>query len=224
VSDVLTVDRLSGGYGKLCVFRDVHFAVAPGETIGIYGPNGAGKTTLLLSIVGLLPSLSGRVLLEREDITALPAYRRARKGIGHVPEGRQVLSTLSVRDNLDLVRAAAPRDEPRARFDERLAEVFDLFPRLRERQDQLSGSLSGGEQQMLAIARALLVKPRLLMLDEPTQGLAPVIVRELERTLRALKGRFSMIVVEQNKSFLDAIADRMLGMRAGQCPARETSA
>jgi branched-chain amino acid transport system ATP-binding protein len=119
------------------------------------------------------------------------------------------------------VRAAADRSEPSAGFDERITEVFQLFPRLKERENQMSGTLSGGEQQMLAIARALLLKPKLLMLDEPTQGLAPVIVRELENTLRQLKGRFSMIIVEQNKAFLDSLADRLLGMRAGQCPVKE---
>jgi branched-chain amino acid transport system ATP-binding protein len=217
----MIVERLSGGYGKLCVFRNVDFRVAQGETVGIFGPNGAGKTTLLSAVAGLLQSMSGRVILDGHDLTSLPAYRRARKGIGLVPEGRQVLGTLTVRDNLDLVRAAADRNEPRARFNERLAEVFQLFPRLKERENQLSGTLSGGEQQMLAIGRALLVKPKLLMLDEPTQGLAPVVVRELESTLRLLKGRFSMIIVEQNKAFLDALSDRLLAMRGGQCPAPE---
>jgi ABC-type branched-subunit amino acid transport system ATPase component len=221
MSNTLMIERLSGGYGKLCVFHDVDFAVADGETVGIFGRNGAGKTTLLSTIVGLLPSQAGRIVLDGEDLTAVPAYRRARKGIGLAPEGRQVLSTLSVHDNLELVRAAADRSEATARFDERVAEMFRLFPRLKERKDQLSGTLSGGEQQMLAIARALLVKPKLLMLDEPTQGLAPLMVRELENSLRELKGRFSMIVVEQNKAFLDSLADRLLGMRAGQCPAKE---
>jgi branched-chain amino acid transport system ATP-binding protein len=223
VNEPLIVERLSGGYGKLCVFRDVDFVVAKGETVGIFGPNGAGKTTLLSTVVGLLRSMSGRVILGGDDLTSLAAYRRARRGIGLVPEGRQVLGTLTVRDNLELVRAAADRDEPRTRFDGRLAEVLQLFPRLKEREKQLSGTLSGGEQQMLAIARALLVNPKLLMLDEPTQGLAPVIVRELESTLRLLKGRFSMIIVEQNKAFLDALSDRLLGMRAGQCPAGDAS-
>ena len=221
MSNTLMIERLSGGYGKLCVFRDVDFAIADGETVGIFGPNGAGKTTLLSTVVGLLPSQAGRIVLDGEDLTTIPAYRRARKGIGLAPEGRQVLSTLTVHDNLELVRAAAHRSEASARFDERVAEMFRLFPRLKERKNQLSGTLSGGEQQMLAIARALLVKPKLLMLDEPTQGLAPVIVRELESTLRQLKGRFSMIVVEQNKAFLNSLADRLLGMRAGQCSSKE---
>jgi ABC-type branched-subunit amino acid transport system ATPase component len=224
MNNTMLIERLSGGYGKLCVFRDVDFVVAQGETVGIFGPNGAGKTTLLSTVVGLLPSQAGRVVLNGEDVTAIPAYRRARKGIGLAPEGRQVLSTLTVHDNLELVRAAADRSEPSARFDERVTEVFQLFPRLKERENQMSGSLSGGEQQMLAIARALLVKPKLLMLDEPTQGLSPGVVRELGRTLHQLKGRFSMIIVEQNKAFLDSLADRLLGMRAGQCPAKEQAA
>jgi ABC-type branched-subunit amino acid transport system ATPase component len=224
MSEALTVEHLSGGYGKLRVFREVGFTVAAGETVGIFGPNGAGKTTLLLTISGLLPATSGRVMLGSEDLTGLPAYRRVRKGLGHVPEGRQVLSTLTVRDNLELVRASTDRSEPSAKFAARMAEVFELFPRLKEREKQLGGTLSGGEQQMLAIARALLVNPKLLMLDEPTQGLAPVIIRELENALRKLKGRFSMIIVEQNKAFLDAMADRLVGMRAGQCPAQDKAA
>jgi branched-chain amino acid transport system ATP-binding protein len=224
MSEALTIEHLSGGYGKLRVFCDVGFTVAAGETVGIFGPNGAGKTTLLLTVSGLLPATSGRVMLGSEDLTGLPAYRRVRKGLGHVPEGRQVLSTLTVRDNLELVRASTDRSEPSARFAARMAEVFELFPRLKEREKQLGGTLSGGEQQMLAIARALLVNPKLLMLDEPTQGLAPVIVRELENALRKLKGRFSMIIVEQNKAFLDAMADRLVGMRAGQCPAQDKAA
>jgi ABC-type branched-subunit amino acid transport system ATPase component len=146
MSNTLMIDRFSGGYGKLCVFRDVDFAIADGETVGIFGPNGAGKTTLLSTVVGLLPSQAGRIVLDGEDLTTFPAYRRARKGIGLAPEGSQVLSTLTVHDNLELVRAAAHRSEASARFDERVAEMFRLFPRLKERKNQLSGTLSGGEQ------------------------------------------------------------------------------
>lgn len=210
----LKVESLSGGYGKLRVFQDLSFDLDRGETVGIYGPNGAGKTTLLSTIVGLLPATSGRVLKGTKDMTALPAYRRARAGIALVPEGRQVLASMSVNDNLDLTRACAAGDDA-ASFPERLEEVFDLFPRLKERRSQIGGSLSGGEQQMLAIARALLIKPEVLILDEPTQGLAPVIVKDLASTLSQLKGRFSMIVVEQNREFLHALTDRSLGMRAG---------
>lgn len=212
----LEIKGLSGGYGRLTVFRDVSFAVAPNDTIGIFGPNGAGKTTLFSTVIGLLPAISGSVYLDGEDISRLPAYKRARKKMGLVPEGRQILSTLTVYDNMALTRTACPEDSS-ASFAQRLEGIFELFPRLLERQQQLSGSLSGGEQQMLAIARALLIKPKILMLDEPTQGLAPVLVQELLASLKKLKGKFSMIIVEQNKAFLESLADRTLSMRGGSC-------
>jgi len=212
----LLVEGLSGGYGKLQVFRDVGFTVSSTDTVGIFGPNGAGKTTLFSTIIGLLPAFAGRVTLDGADVTRLPAYTRARKKLALVPEGRQVLATLTVKDNLDLTRAACA-GESLADFERRLEEVLALFPRLKERRQQLSGTLSGGEQQMLAIARALLISPKLLMLDEPTQGLAPVIVQELSAALGQLKGRFGMIIVEQNKEFLKGLADRTLIMRAGRC-------
>ena len=215
MSTVLDIAALNGGYGRLTVFRGVNFAVSRDRTLGLLGANGAGKTTLLKTIAGALPSSGGSVLLEGRDVTKFPAHVRARIGIGLVPEGRHILATLSVYDNLALTRAIEPYRPDLAPFDERLAEIFALFPRLKERAGQLGGSLSGGEQQMLAIARALLLKPRVLMLDEPTQGLAPIIVQMLAETLAGLKGRFAMIVVEQNRSFLERLADRILHMRAG---------
>jgi branched-chain amino acid transport system ATP-binding protein len=217
VRETLRLERLSGGYDSVCVFRDIDVAIEPGETVGIYGANGAGKTTMLLTVMGLLPAISGRVLFNGRDITRMPAYQRARSGLGHVPEGRQVLATLTVRDNLELVRAARLPGEPASAFGRRLDEILDMFPRLRERGEQLAGTLSGGEQQMLAISRALLVNPLLLMLDEPTQGLAPVVIADLEKTLRRLKGRFSIVIVEQNAFFLDVLADRLLKMQGGRC-------
>ena len=221
MSAVLDISDLNGGYGRLTVFRDVSFAVSVDRTLGLLGANGAGKTTLLKTIAGALPSSGGKVLLEGRDVTKFPAHVRARIGIGLVPEGRHILATLTVHDNLALTRAIEPHRADLAPFDERLAEVYALFPRLRERAGQLGGSLSGGEQQMLAIARALLLKPRVLMLDEPTQGLAPIIVQMLAETLAGLKGRFAMIVVEQNKAFLERLADRILHMRAGVVAAAE---
>jgi branched-chain amino acid transport system ATP-binding protein len=217
MNPTLVAEGLSGGYERVRVFRDIGFVIAARESVGILGPNGSGRTTLLMTLTGILPAFSGRITLDGRDVTKMAAHRRVRRGIGHVPEGRQVLSTLTVRDNLDLAQAAKPRTETRAQFKKRMDEVFDLFPRLKERVAQPAGTLSGGEQQMLAIGRALLINPKLLMLDEPTQGLAPVIVRELEGALLQLKGRFSMIVVEQNRSFLDAITDRMFHMAAGRC-------
>jgi branched-chain amino acid transport system ATP-binding protein len=216
MSNVIEITNLSGGYGPLHVFRDVSLSVPAGLTVGIYGANGAGKTTLMRTIVGLLPSKSGAVVLDGADITSLPAYQRVRTGLALVPEGRQILGSLTVEDNLRLVRAAW-KGTVRKNFDAELNGVFEMFPRLKERAHQVAGSLSGGEQQMLAIGRAILVRPSILMLDEPTQGLAPVIVKELSRVLALLKRQFSMIVVEQNRVFLDEIADTKYEMRAGRC-------
>jgi len=212
----LQVTSLTGGYGRLTVFRDIDLALEQGQTVGLLGANGAGKTTLLKSIVGSLPSSSGRVLLEGKDVTRLAAYQRARAGLTLVPEGRHILGSLTVRDNLELTRAIeswAKFDRP---FEIRLAEVFAMFPRLQEREAQLGASLSGGEQQMLAIARALLLNPKVLMLDEPTQGLAPIIIQSLATTLAALKGRFAMLVIEQNRGFLEKLTDRIIHMDHGR--------
>jgi branched-chain amino acid transport system ATP-binding protein len=213
---LLRVQGLEGGYGRLTVFRELGFELARGETIGLLGANGAGKTTLMKTLAGAQPAMRGTVQLADCDVTRLPAYERVRVGLALVPEGRHVLATLSVQDNLGLTRAVEGHRPGLAPFEERLSEVYSLFPRLKERSGQLGGSLSGGEQQMLAIARALLLKPDVLMLDEPTQGLAPIVIRSLAETLRGLRGRFAMIVVEQNKAFLEGLADRVLHMRAGR--------
>ena len=216
MSAMLDVRALEGGYGRLTVFRDVSFSLAAGETIGVIGPNGAGKTTLMKTLAGAQPASRGDVALSGRDLTRLSAYQRARNGLALVPEGRHVLATLTVQDNLELTRSVERHRSDLARFEQRVAEVYGLFPRLKERAGQLAGSLSGGEQQMLAIARALLLKPEVLMLDEPTQGLAPIVIRSLAQTLKSLRGRFAMIVVEQNKAFLEGLADRVLFMRAGR--------
>ena len=212
---LLSIRRLEGGYGRLTVFRDVSLELGRDQTIGLLGANGAGKTTLMKTIAGALPASAGEVVLEGKELSGLPAYHRARSGLGLVPEGRHILATLSVQDNLELTRAIEGHRGDLPPYQARLAEVFTLFPRLKERASQLGGSLSGGEQQMLAIARALLLKPDVLMLDEPTQGLAPIVIRGLAETLRSLRGRFGMIIVEQNRAFLEGLADRVLYMRAG---------
>ncbi len=215
----LAIQALSGGYGRLGVFRDVDLDLSAQRVFGILGPNGVGKTTLLKTIAGLLPAQGGDVRLQGVPIAKWSAYERTRAGLVLVPEGRQILVKLSVRENLDLPRAAG-RLDPTA-FRTRLDEILALFPRLRERLDQPGGALSGGEQQMLAIARALLLDPAVLMLDEPTQGLAPIMVNQVLSALQQLRGRFSMLVVEQNKTFLHALADEVLTMRGGRLSTSE---
>lgn len=216
MTPALQVQGLNGGYGRLTVFREVNLTIERGETVGLLGSNGAGKTTLLKVVAGALPSSAGNVVLEGQNLHRLAAYQRARAGLTLVPEGRHILATLSVRDNLELTRAVERRDKLDRPFETRLAEVFAMFPRLREREQQMGGSLSGGEQQMLAVARALLLNPKVLMLDEPTQGLAPIVVQLLATTLAALKGRFAILVVEQNRSFLERFTDRILQMDHGR--------
>jgi branched-chain amino acid transport system ATP-binding protein len=211
----LRIEALAGGYGRLTVFRDVSLSLAQGQTIGLLGANGAGKTTLLKTIAGSLRSSAGRVVLGDEDVTSRPAYQRARSGLNLVPEGRHILGTLTVRDNLELTRSIEGHHKGLAPFEQRLEEVYALFPRLAERAQQLGGSLSGGEQQMLAVARALLLNPRVLMLDEPTQGLAPIVIHGLAETLASLKGRFAMLIVEQNRAFLERMTGQILQMQGG---------
>jgi branched-chain amino acid transport system ATP-binding protein len=182
--------------------------VAPGQAVALLGRNGAGKTTAIRSIVGFTPPRAGRVLFEGQAIERWPAYRIARRGLALVPQGRRIFAPLSVRENLLL----GARSEGWT-----LERVFELFPRLRERQAQLGGTLSGGEQQMLAIARALLTNGRLLLLDEPSEGLAPLIVREIGTILTALKAeRLSLLLVEQNYHLALRVADRVYVMNKGQ--------
>ena len=219
MTEALVISGLSGGYGSLRVFRDAVITLAPASVIGILGPNGAGKTTLLKTVAGLLPHQAGRIILDGHDVTALPTHARARLGLILVPEGRQILASLTVRQNLDLTRAMARLDNAAHR--QRYAEVLALFPRLSERLSQSGGSLSGGEQQMLAIARALLCDPTVLMLDEPTQGLAPIMVQQVLAALLSLKGRFPMIVVEQSRTFLDQLADETVSMQGGHLGGRQ---
>jgi branched-chain amino acid transport system ATP-binding protein len=210
---ILSIEGLSGGYSKLPAFRDVSLILRAGQTVGVCGPNGAGKTTLLKTIAGILPPLAGRVAFETRTLGAAKACVRTRAGLVLVPEGRQIFASLTVRQNLELSRAAGRID--RAFYPQRFDEVLSLFPKLRERLDQPGGGLSGGEQQMLAIARALLLDPKVLMLDEPTQGLAPIMVRQVLATLLALRGKISIMVVEQNRAFLDELAETICEMRAG---------
>jgi branched-chain amino acid transport system ATP-binding protein len=210
---ILAIEGLSGGYSKLPVFRDAYLSLQAGQTIGICGPNGAGKTTLLKTVAGLLPPLAGQVTFDQRTLGATKAYQRTHAGLVLIPEGRQIFASLTVRQNLELSRAA--RRISMVSYPERLQDVLSLFPKLRERLDQSGGALSGGEQQMLAIGRALLLDPKVLMLDEPTQGLAPIMVRQVLAALQALRGNISVIVVEQNRGFLGELSDTIYDMRGG---------
>jgi branched-chain amino acid transport system ATP-binding protein len=205
---MLEVDGIHTYYGESHVLHGVSLRVAPGEAVALLGRNGAGKTTAIRSIVGFTPPRAGRVLFEGQAIERWPAYRIARRGLALVPQGRRIFAPLSVRENLLL----GARSQGWT-----LERVFELFPRLRERQAQLGGTLSGGEQQMLAIARALLTNGRLLLLDEPSEGLAPLIVREIGTILTALKAeRLSLLLVEQNYHLALRVADRVYVMNKGQ--------
>lgn len=203
----LQVDRLRTGYpGGPDVLQDVSLTVRPGEIVAVLGRNGAGKTTLLRAVSGLLPCRSGDVRLGRTSLAGLRAYRIARLGVGHVPEGRRVIPGMSVIDNL---RLGAFRIGGRPAVTDAVTEVLDLFPSLRRALGARAGSLSGGQQQMLAIARALASRPRVLLLDEPLTGLAPVIQDDVMTTLSGLRtAERSILLVEQNARRSLAIADR----------------
>jgi branched-chain amino acid transport system ATP-binding protein len=193
---VLRLDAIETGYGDVTAVRGVSLEVRAGEIVALIGSNGAGKTTTLRAIAGLLPLRQGRIELDGRRISGLGPAAIVAAGVAHVPEGRQLFPTLTVRENLEL---GARTPEGRARRAETLARVFALFPRLSERPRQLAGTLSGGEQQMVAIGRALMARPRLLMLDEPSLGLAPVVVGAIFANLAAInRDGLTILLVEQN--------------------------
>lgn len=216
----LRVADLHSGYGRVTVLHGVGFDLAPGTVLGISGPNGAGKSTLLKTIAGLLPANSGDVTLDGASLLGHRAHRRVAAGLALVPEGRQVIGSLSVEGNLAMTLMARRRLRADAEHRRRLEEVFELFPRLRERLDVSATMLSGGEQQMLAIARALMTAPRVLLLDEPSQGLAVNVVTHVIQALESLKGRLSIVIVEQNLDVLEELADERLSLRLGRIQGR----
>ena len=187
----LELRHVSAGYGETVVIEDINLDVAPGECISVIGRNGVGKTTLLATVMGHTTLHAGDIVLDGRNLAGVPRFRRALAGIGFVPQEREIFPSLSVRENLDV--AARTGDWTHAR-------VFELFPRLKERLDNMGNQLSGGEQQMLSIARALLTNPTILLMDEPTEGLAPVLVETLSAVLNRLRGEsaLSIILVEQN--------------------------
>ncbi|MDW8397442.1 MAG: ABC transporter ATP-binding protein [Acetobacteraceae bacterium] len=218
---MLEVASLHAGYGRSEVLFDVNLAVGEGEVVTLLGRNGMGKTTTVRAIMGLNPPRGGSVRFLGRDVAGLPPEAIARLGVGLVPEGRQVFPTLTVRENL--VATAANRTGNPQPW--RLPEVFALFPRLEERANQLARTLSGGEQQMLAIGRALMTNPRLLILDEATEGLAPVIRAEIWATLARLKERGqAILVIDKNLSALTKLADRHFVLEKGRTVWSGTSA
>jgi branched-chain amino acid transport system ATP-binding protein len=214
MSILLQVDNLRVRYGAIEALKGVSLEVRSGEVVTLIGGNGAGKSTLMKAISGLEPAASGAVYFEGHNINATPSHRRVGLGIAQSPEGRQVFADQSVRDNL-LLGAYLRRDPPDA-IERDIEAQFRLFPRLRERQQQLAGTMSGGEQQMLAMSRALMAKPRLLLLDEPSLGLAPLVVKEIFSVIRRLKEQgVTILLVEQMANQALRVADRAYILKTG---------
>ena len=209
---MLTVENLNQYYGGSHILRGISFEAAPGKVTAVLGRNGVGKTTLLKAIMGLVPVRSGRIAFGGEDLTGAPSHRRVRAGIGYVPQGREIFPRLTVRENLLMGLASRPRTEA---LPER---IFLLFPALEQMLGRRGGDLSGGQQQQLAIGRALAMDPSLLILDEPTEGIQPSIIKEIERTIAALaqEGRMAILLVEQYYDFARSLADRYLVMQRGE--------
>ena len=206
---MLKVENLVAGYGKVQVLHGISLKVEPGQLVTLIGSNGAGKTTTLRALSGMIKPESGSILLEGAEIAGEPAYRITRRGVAHSPENRRVFTTLPVRDNLLL--GAFPRmtgARPRGEVERDLDRMFEMFPRLAERRDQLAGTLSGGEQQMLAMARALMLDPQVLLVDEAAMGLAPRRVEEVFATVARLKqAKVTMLLVEQFAAAALNVAD-----------------
>lgn len=218
---MLRIRDLSGGYGERPVVTNINLDVAAGETVAMLGANTAGKTTLIRAIVGALPSVTGELSFAGQDISRLAGHRRVALGIACVPEGRHVFSQMSVLDNL-LMGAYHRRHDD---IGQDIADCFALFPRVRERQSQAAGSLSGGEQQMVAICRALMARPKLLVLDEPSHGLAPLMVEEVHGAIGKVNARgIGVLLVEQNVSSALKVVDRGYVLESGVIALSGTSA
>ncbi|WRS28691.1 ABC transporter ATP-binding protein [Oscillospiraceae bacterium MB08-C2-2] len=211
---LLELDRISAGYGDLKVLFDVSLHIKEGEVVSLVGPNGAGKTTILNIISGFVPVTSGGVVYQGTDLTKVKTSQRANLGIAHIPQGRGVLETLSIADNLLL---GAYNKHSHARQNENMAKQLDRFPILKERAKKPAGSLSGGQQQILAIARAMMMEPKLLILDEPSLGLAPIVVKEMFSIIADVsKQGMSILIVEQNLVQALSVANRGYVLETGR--------
>ena len=214
MSAVLTADRLELAYGGPAVCRNISIEVHRGEIVALIGANGAGKSTTLRAIAGLLMPRAGSIRFRGTDITRLPSHDRALLGIALVPEGRHVFPFLTVRENLELGGFKHRKDGPKVRG--LIERIFEMFPRLRERSGQKAGTLSGGEQQMLVLGRAMMSEPKLLCLDEPSLGLAPLVVRDIFRTIRTInESGTSVLLVEQNARYAFETASRGYVLQTG---------
>jgi branched-chain amino acid transport system ATP-binding protein len=214
---ILEADDVSAGYGAITVLRGISVGITAGEILGVLGRNGMGKSTLIRCLSGLIRPGSGRITFDGADITTLPAHERARRGMTTVVQGRGMFPKLSVRESLEMGRIASGRTR-RSRID----EVLDYFPRLRERLGQSAGTLSGGEQQMLAIARGLMTDPRLMLLDEPSDGIMPVLVNQIAEILVEIvrNEQMTLVIVEQNVPMLFRMTDRFVILEKGRIAAQ----
>ena len=210
---MLEVRNISAGYGTFRALFGVSIEVRAGEAVGVIGPNGAGKTTLLRVISKIINPEAGQVMMQGQDLRQVAAHRVVEMGIAHVPEHRRLFPRLTVEENL---RMGAFHPEARRRFAERLDFVYELFPRMKERRDQLAGTMSGGEQQMCAIGRALMSGPKLLLMDEPSAGLAPVIVQQVFDLVRRIRAEgYTVLIVEQNIQQVLQVVDRAYLLEVG---------
>jgi urea ABC transporter ATP-binding protein UrtE len=211
---MLRLDGVTAGYGRTMVLRELSLAVDAGDIVAVLGRNGVGKTTMLRAIMGAVPLQAGRITVDGEDLAGLPVHARARHGVAYVPQGRDIFGRLSVADNLRVAAYASGKDDAAARVE----RVLEELPALAPKRDDRGGSLSGGQQQILALGRALISEPRILLLDEPSEGIQPSIVQEIADTVRTLNAErgITVILVEQNLDFATRLASRAHLVDKGQ--------
>ena len=221
MSQILKVDNINVYYGAIHAIKDVSLEVNEGEIVTLIGANGAGKTTTLQAISGLLRSTTGEIVFCGENLNKVPAHKIVEKGLAQVPEGRRIFAQMSVKENLEM----GAYTQPGSSVSDSIASVYEQFPRLKERRHQIAGTLSGGEQQMLAMGRALMSRPKLLMLDEPSMGLAPILVEQIFEIIEELHKRgTTILLVEQNAQMALSVADRAYVMETGNITLSGTGA